>query len=191
MRIKALYTALSGAILLSAATFTLAQTSTTPPATSKSTAAPTTTTTTTTKDTTMAHGATMSKADYKAEKDRIEADYKAANAKCKDMSGNAKDVCHKEAKGDENVKKAELEAKYKGTDKAAYDAEVAKAKAKLDVAQEKCDDMKGNEKAACKKQAKADEQKAIADAKAAHGKQVATAPSSSTTAARTTTTTPK
>ena len=66
-----------------------------------------------------------------------------------------------------------FEAKYKGTEHAAYEAEVAKAKARYDVAQEKCDDMKGAEKSACKKQAKADETKALADAKANRGKKVA------------------
>jgi len=33
------------------------------------------------------------KATYKAEKDRADADYKTARAKCDPMSGNAKDVC--------------------------------------------------------------------------------------------------
>src|SRR5205085_707183 len=108
------------------------------------------------------------------------------------LSGNAKDVCHKEAKADEKIRKADLEAKYKGTEHAAYEAEVAKAKAKLDVAQEKCEDMKGKEKSACKKQAKADEQKAIADAKANRGKQVAssTAPSTSSSMSTPSATTP-
>ena len=43
---------------------------------------------------------------------------------------------------------------------------VAKAHGTYDVAKEKCEDQKGKEKSACKKQAKADEDKALADAKA-------------------------
>jgi len=35
----------------------------------------------------------------KSAKDRIEADYKAAKDHCKDMKGNAKDICKVEAKG--------------------------------------------------------------------------------------------
>src|SRR2546425_191103 len=84
-------------------------------------------------------------------------DFEAAKEKCKSLTGNAKDVCMKEAKGNERVAKAELEAKRKGTPHAQYEVDVAKAKAAYEVAQEKCDDMKGAEKSACKKQAKADE----------------------------------
>ncbi len=113
-----------------------------------------------------AFGANMSKADYKAAKDKISADAKADKAACKSMSGNAKDVCMKEAKGKEKVAKAELEAQYKPSDKASYKARVAKADADYDVAKEKCDDMKGNEKDVCKKEAKAAHVAAKADAKA-------------------------
>ena len=169
MKMKALYAALSGVILLGAATLAPAADSTAPAAQPKEGIVAKT------KDA-VTPDRTMPAAEYKAEKERIDADYKAANGKCKDMKGNAKDICHKEAKLDEKSRKADLEAKYKGTDKAAYDAEVTKAKAKLDLAQEKCEDQKGAEKTACKKQAKADEEKAIADAKAAHGKKVAAAP---------------
>src|SRR5207253_8826039 len=115
--------------------------------------------------------------EYRADKDRIEADYKAAKDKCKSMTGNAKEVCIKEAKGNEKVAKAELEAKRKGTPHAQYEVDVAKAKAAYDVAQEKCDDMKGKDKSACKKQAKADEDKALAEAKA-NRKNVASAETS-------------
>jgi hypothetical protein len=117
--------------------------------------------------------------DYRADKDRIKADYKAANEKCKSLSGNAKSVCHKDAKGQEKVALAELEAKRKGTPHAEYEVEVAKAKAAYDVAQEKCDDLKGADKSACKKQAKADEKKALADAKA-HRKDMASATTTTT-----------
>ena len=85
------------------------------------------------------------------------------------MAGNAKDICTAEAKGKENVAKAELEAKRKGTPHAQYEVQVAKAKADYDVAKEKCDDQTGKEKSACKKQAKADEDKALAEAKATRG----------------------
>jgi hypothetical protein len=109
----------------------------------------------------------MSRDAYKAEKDKIEAQYKADKDQCKSLSGNAKDVCQAEAKGHEKVAKADLEANYKHTDKARYDARVAKADADYDVAKEKCDDMSGNQKDVCVKQAKAAHTKAKADAKVA------------------------
>ncbi len=105
-----------------------------------------------------------------AEEDRIEAEYKAAKAKCDAMKGNEQDVCEKEAKGKENVAKAQLEQQYKPSDANARKVEEEKVKATYDVAKEKCDDQKGDAKNACEKQAKADETKAKADIKAMHAK---------------------
>ena len=109
----------------------------------------------------------MSRDTYKADKDKIEAQYKSEKSHCDSMSGNAKDVCKAEAKGKEKVAKADLEADYKNTDKARYDARVAKADADYDVAKEKCDDLTGTDKDVCVKQAKATHTKAKADAKVA------------------------
>ena len=110
---------------------------------------------------------TMSRDAYKADKDKIEAQYKADKAQCATMSGNAKDVCKEEAKGKEKVAKADLEAEYKNTDKARYDARMTKAKADYEVAKEKCDDLSGNQKDVCVKEAKASLAKAKAGAKVA------------------------
>src|SRR6185312_13600889 len=100
-----------------------------------------------------------------ADEDRIEADYKADKAKCDSMNGNAKDVCQKEAKGKEKVAKAELDAKKNPSAHNQRKVEEAKADAKYDVAKEKCDGMKGNEKSACEKDAKAEHERAQADIK--------------------------
>jgi opacity protein-like surface antigen len=110
---------------------------------------------------------TMTRAEYSSEKDSIEAGYKSAKTNCASMTGNAKSVCHVEAKSDETTKLADLEAQYKGTPSADKDARVAKAKAQYDVAKQKCDDLTGSDKSTCKSTAKADEDRAIADAKAA------------------------
>ena len=101
----------------------------------------------------------------KAEKEHIEADYKADKAKCDTMKGNAKDVCMKEAKGKEKVAKAELDAKDDRTGNSGYKVAKAKAEADYDVAKERCDDMKGKEKSACVKEAKAKRDHALAAAK--------------------------
>lgn len=90
----------------------------------------------------------------KPEKQRIEAEAKAAKEKCRDMKGNAKDICMAEASGQEKVAKAELALKNKDTPKNRYDVAAAKADAEHAVAREKCDDMKGKEKEACQKDAK-------------------------------------
>ena len=109
---------------------------------------------------------TLSHDQYNVGKQKIEADYKVAMAQCKTMTDNAKDVCEKDAKGKQNVAKAELEQQYKPSDSNARTVEEEKVKANYEVAKEKCDDQKGDAKSACEKQASADEAKGKADIKA-------------------------
>lgn len=97
----------------------------------------------------------MGQPEYKTAKDQISADYKMNKQKCDALSGNAKDICQKEAKGTENVAKADLEAQYKPSDKTAYKAREARADADYAIAKEKCDDLSGNAKDVCVKEAKA------------------------------------
>jgi hypothetical protein len=105
-----------------------------------------------------------------AEEDRIEADYKAAKAKCDAMKGNEKDICEKEAKANEKVAKAELNAKKNPSERNQRTGQEAKIDGKYDVAKEKCDSMKGNEKDACEKTAKAERDRAKADMQRAEAK---------------------
>ncbi len=108
----------------------------------------------------------MTSDQHSAAKKQIEADYKAAKAQCDTLKDNAKDVCEKEAKAKEHVAKAELEQQYKPTAKHKREVDEAKAKGTYEVAKEKCDDMNGDAKSACEKQAKAEHEKAKADIKA-------------------------
>ena len=167
MRMTTLYAALSGAFLLGAATLAAAQTSNAP------------------AGSTIAHpvkNAEMAMSgDYRAEKKQIDDAYKSDKANCKSMSGNAKDVCMKEAKGKEKIAKADLEAKRKGTPHAQYEAAKTRAEETYDVAKEKCDDQKGAEKSACKKQAKGDYDKALAEAKSTRGSMASNTPAKTST----------
>jgi hypothetical protein len=104
----------------------------------------------------------------KAEEDKIEADYKAAKAKCGSMKGNEKEVCEADAKGNENVAKAELKAKYDPSESNKRKVEEAKAEHEYKVAKEKCDAQKGKEEKACEKEAKAKYDRAKADIKGKH-----------------------
>ncbi|MCR4302370.1 MAG: hypothetical protein NUV51_12220 [Sulfuricaulis sp.] len=108
---------------------------------------------------------TMSKNDYKAGMDGIAAEYKSDKTNCKSLSGNANDVCMAEATGKEKVAKANLEARNKNTNQARYEALVTKAEADYSIAKERCDDLAGNVKDVCLKEAKAAETAAKADAK--------------------------
>jgi len=109
----------------------------------------------------------MTSSEYSAAKDRAAAEYKAAKTQCDGLKANAKDVCVAEAKAAEKKAKANAEAQYKNTEKARQDAAITAAKADYDVAKEKCDDKKGNDKDVCVKEAKAAHAKAKADAKVA------------------------
>ena len=107
----------------------------------------------------------MTKNQYKSHVKSIESEYKVEKAKCDSLAGNIKDICVAQAKGKQNVAKAELEANYKPSVKATYDANVAKTDAEYSVAIEKCNDKAGNDKDVCVKEAKAAKVSQIADAK--------------------------
>ena len=158
MKMKTLIAAISGAFLLGAATLAPAQKVPSEPAKAV------------TPDKMENKTTGISADQYKAEKDRIEADAKAAKANCKTLKANAKDICEAEAKGKEKVAKKELDLKKNPNDKNAQDLEKMKAEAAYEVAKEKCEDQKGAEQTACKKEAKAEKDRAMAAAK---GKKVA------------------
>jgi hypothetical protein len=113
----------------------------------------------------LAQAANMSKADYSAGKTRIKAEYKAAKAACGTQTGNAKDICIEEGKAKEKVALAELEYGYTGKEADRNKVLTAKADSTYAVAKERCDDLSGNPKDVCVKEAKAVQIKALADAK--------------------------
>jgi hypothetical protein len=108
----------------------------------------------------------MTKQEYSAQKARVEADYKAARQACDSSSGNAKDSCVEEAKGHQKVAMAELDYQAEPSTKHREQLAEARADATYNVAKEKCDDLSGNPKDVCVKEAKAARAKAVADAKA-------------------------
>lgn len=113
-----------------------------------------------------AMGHPMSKAEFKADKEKIETEYRVAKIGCQPKSGNAKDICIAEAEGREHVALAELEAAYRSTRKTRYDVRMARARADYSVAREKCDDQAGNVKDVCMKEAEAAQITAEANATA-------------------------
>ena len=109
----------------------------------------------------------MSPVDFGAAKKAIEADTQAAIALCHDKEGRDKEVCKAEARADERVRKADLEAQYRGTVAAAADAKLARAKAQFEVAKVRCADQAFEEKLSCLRSARAQKAKALAEAKLA------------------------
>ena len=111
-------------------------------------------------------GAALSKDEYKTQKDRVQADYKAAKDKCGPLKDNARDICKAEAKGSYEVAKAELEQQYHPSAKHEAKVKTEKATADYKVAKQKCQDLKGDPKDACKKDAKVTYDTARGQAKA-------------------------
>lgn len=130
----------------------------------------------------MAQAASMTKDEHKAAKATIATTYKTDKAACTSMVGNAKDICTETAKGKEKVAAAELEYGYTSKAGDRNKIAVAQADATYAVAKERCDDLAGNPKDVCVKEAKAVHVKALADAKL--GKTVGEARQDATTAKR-------
>lgn len=107
----------------------------------------------------------MSKEAHEQAIQRAETQYKQDKSSCDTLSGNAKDVCMEQAKGKEKVAKADADAAYRNTPQAREAALLTRADAAYEVAKERCDDLSGNPKDVCLKEAKAAEVKAKADAK--------------------------
>lgn len=98
-------------------------------------------------------------------KANADAQYRIDKDACSSLSGNAKDICIAQAKGKDNMAKADADAAYENTPKARQTARVAHAQATYDISKEKCDELVGNRKDVCVKEAKAELVKGKADAK--------------------------
>lgn len=119
--------------------------------------------------------AATTKDEYRAAKNRIGTEYKAAKAKCDALTAQPKNLCVAEAKAADKRAKARAEADYENTPKAREKAVIADAEATYMVAKEQCATKTGNDKDVCVKAAKAAETKVKADAKAARKTTVAKA----------------
>jgi hypothetical protein len=107
----------------------------------------------------------LTKEQYEAKSEQFDSAYKADKERCDKLGGNAKDICQAEAKAKRDSAKADAEAQMRNTADARRDAAVKKAEANYDVEKEKCDDLSGDAKNACQKDARAKFDKAKADAK--------------------------
>jgi hypothetical protein len=97
---------------------------------------------------------TMTRDAYKSREDGIDAQYKSDSKACDDMRSYDRDVCEAQAGGKEKVTRAELDARNKPGAKATAKVKEARADAAYDVAKERCEDLRGAERAACRKDAK-------------------------------------
>jgi hypothetical protein len=102
---------------------------------------------------------------YEAARKSADEQYKVDREACLALAGNAKDICIAEAKGRNDVTRAEAAVAYESTAATRENARVARARADYGVAIERCDDLAGNRKDVCVKEAKAALVRAKADAR--------------------------
>lgn len=114
-----------------------------------------------------AQAANFSRAVYAGAKDDIQAAYKAEREACDSLAGNAKDVCVEIAKGHEKVALKRLAFDHSGRAEDELDWMTAVYEARYDVAREHCDDLAGDAKDLCVREAKTARDKAKADVKLA------------------------
>lgn len=95
-----------------------------------------------------------SEAEYATAKTAIAASYKAAKAACGTLKANPKDVCLEEAKAKEKNERAELAFSRSGKPADGIKVKVVKADGVFEVAKERCDAFRGNDKDVCVKEAK-------------------------------------
>lgn len=91
----------------------------------------------------------MSRDDYRDALHGIDAATRAALGRCRSVEANARDVCKAQARADERVRKAELQARYYGTVSAAEEVAVARVKARYDVARAQCTARAPDDKLDC------------------------------------------
>lgn len=116
----------------------------------------------------------FSRGAYDGAKADIRAGYKAEREKCDAQSGNARDICREQAKGREQIALAQLDYNYTGSARDETKLLEAQYKARYALAKERCDDLSGDSKALCLREAKTARDKAQADVKLAKRVTIAT-----------------
>jgi hypothetical protein len=109
--------------------------------------------------------AAMSKETYEAQQVRVEADYDAAQARCKALAGNGRDVCRQQARGERDIAQAALALQYQPTADNDEKLRIARAEAAYAVARQRCKTLDGSGRDICNKDARAVLAAARAEAK--------------------------
>ena len=91
---------------------------------------------------------------FKTAMDKAKADYRVAKDKCDAMSGNAEDICEDEAKLMRAKAEHDAVVKFDNTGNNVMKARGNVIEAEYDLADEKCDALKGDAEDKCEMQAK-------------------------------------
>jgi len=99
--------------------------------------------------------APMSKEAYRAQQQRIEAEYDATRARCKPLDRTARNICNEKARGARDIAAAELDMQMKPTADNDEKVRMARAEAVHAVSLQTCKTLEGNAREVCRKDAKA------------------------------------
>ncbi len=102
-----------------------------------------------------AAAAPLSRDDYKAERKRLDTEAQAERKKCGPFYGERLDLCVARVKGEARVARAELEAAYKPSPRAFYNAALARARATEAFEIEECQEKPRGLRPDCVREAKA------------------------------------
>jgi len=91
---------------------------------------------------------------HKSAMDKAKADYKIAKDKCDAMSGSAEDICEDQAKLTRAKAEHDAVVKFDNTGNNVQKAREKVIEAEYDLADEKCDELKGDAEDRCEMQAK-------------------------------------
>lgn len=98
--------------------------------------------------------AQTNKESHKAAMEKAKTDYRTAKDKCDAMSGHAEDICEDQAKLARAKAEHEATVKFDNTGNNVRNARDKVIDAEYELAEEKCDEMKGEAEDRCEAQAK-------------------------------------
>jgi hypothetical protein len=102
-----------------------------------------------------ANAESLARKELRLDHERAQAAYRLEWKSCSKLQGNARDICKVQARGNFQVAKAEVQARYKPSPANEDGVKLARAEAAWRLASEKCEDLQGNAKDVCKADAKA------------------------------------
>lgn len=97
----------------------------------------------------------MTKADYQAQRLRIQHQYATAKDRCSAATGHARELCRTQAHVEYDTARAQLRAQYKPSPRNRQQAGKAQADGAYQLAREKCGDLSGGARDVCRSEAKA------------------------------------
>lgn len=108
----------------------------------------------------------MTRQDYDGARQEMDSQTRSALAQCRSLEGAARALCRATARADERVRRAELEARYRGTVESESEVRLARVRAAFEVARAQCNERTGEARSACLTSARSERARALADARA-------------------------